>query len=1284
MLRVICLFSFFVFLMTCPTLNVVTINVNGLRSDPVKRTATFKWLKENKYNVALLQETHSIDDFQTKIWDKQWGGETFWSHGTNQARGVGILVEKNIEVIKNSFKTDDNGQLARIRIKWEEKTYSILNVYAPNKNRHQFFDKLKNDWITATDNIIMGGDFNCVENPGLDRNNINQRVMQTQVEEGVACLQETTNNYMLQDLWRRLNPTKTQCTWTNTTGSWSRLDRFYINVIDHLPVKSEIVPFIHSDHNAVSLTIENTQIKIGRGAWKLNASILKSQEYNDIVKQTVEEIFHSDIHNFQSILQRWDFFKIQIKQKSIAFSRKLNKRKKKHKRKLLHDLEKATEKNNIKRMLYLQEQLKTIENEDINGVRIRSKAKWHEEGEKSSKYFCRLEKRNGQDRLFRSVKTENGEIKETTEEVMKEQIKFYKKLYTKDNIDLVELENFLKAGKLRLKDEEAAEIDHPITEDEIKVIVKSMAPYKSPGLDGICAEWYKHFIDDLSPILKNLIDEIFENGQLTNSQQKGLITLLYKKGPRDDLRNWRPISLLNIDYKIITKILAKRLGTVMPLIIEEDQTCSIKGRNIDTNITLTRDIIDYANIENKPLAIIALDQEKAFDRVELPYLKRVLESFNFGKNFRKWISILYNNISSCILTNGLISDEFKLTRGLRQGCALSAPLYVIIAETFANNIRDANISGFTFPDHPNQELRISQYADDNNLFITNDPSIIECFRVIRKFESVSGAKLNSQKTEGLWVGSWRNRQDRPIDITWKSDFIKTLGAHLGNIPLEDLNIRSKLERLNRTLNLWRQRNLSLKGKKVVINTIASSGLWYYTNVIPQPKWLQKEFKTIIFNFLWSGKGRPLKDKTAYLPTEKGGLGIIDIDYKITSQRTMFVKRLQQANGKKWTLLPLYWLNDLNVKSTDIKKLGLKAFHTNLKLQGQDVIPKYYQEVLNAWKRVGGCRKLMNHHQILDEIIYSNSEYKEEMVMNYQIIKPTKTLIDFGIITIRDLYTKRTLRRRINTFIENTKDKIYLTYEVRWSIPIINNYQQIDNNDPPLAIKKKHEAPNNYVELKDVDTKTLKKLSYSLFNNDKPSCISYWESKFNDCDEYPNEFWQNVFQHNHDKKHERKKADLSYKIIHRMLTTGYKLFQIGRIEDPSCCFCKDKVETTLHLFCECPHTVIFWLNVGSILSKIYPDFKLISKIIILGVQDTTIPEEERNLINFLLIEAKYCIWISRNRKVFDNKESKNMFQEFKSAVRSRMKSDIFLGIFKESFWCIRNTLASGGEQPDIFV
>jgi len=200
---------------------------------------------------------------------------------------------------------------------------------------------------------------------------------------------------------------------------------------------------------------------------------------------------------------------------------------------------------------------------------------------------------------------------------------------------------------------------------------------------------------------------------LSISQRRGIISLIPKKSKDKTIReNLRPISLLNVDYKILTKVIAKRIEKVLPTLINPDQTGYVKGRYIGENVRLIYHLMHYTDNLNQNGIAIFLDFKKAFDSIEWNYLLETLHLFNFGTDIQHWIKMFYNNVTSCVLNNnnnnnGHASTFFPLQRGVRQGFSLSGVLFVLGIELLSRSIKnDPTIRGIQVNKH---ELKISQY-----------------------------------------------------------------------------------------------------------------------------------------------------------------------------------------------------------------------------------------------------------------------------------------------------------------------------------------------------------------------------------------------------------------------------------------------------------------------------------------------------------------------------------------------------------------------------------------------
>ena len=201
--------------------------------------------------------------------------------------------------------------------------------------------------------------------------------------------------------------------------------------------------------------------------------------------------------------------------------------------------------------------------------------------------------------------------------------------------------------------------------------------------------------------------------------------------------------------------------------VDPDQTCSVPGRSISSNLALLRDTLDFIERTSKTGILVSLDQEKAFDRVNRFFLMHLLEHFGFGPSFGSWIFTFYNGAYMRLLVNDFLSDPVPLLRGVRQGDALSPMLCVLCVEVLACRIRDSPaIEGFLLPGAGGVQFKVGQYADDTTAFVKNDSSLFSLFDAIAFYERGSGAKLNLSKTEAMWLGAWKDRLDEPLGLTW--------------------------------------------------------------------------------------------------------------------------------------------------------------------------------------------------------------------------------------------------------------------------------------------------------------------------------------------------------------------------------------------------------------------------------------------------------------------------------------------------------------------------------------
>ena len=532
-----------------------------------------------------------------------------------------------------------------------------------------------------------------------------------------------------------------------------------------------------------------------------------------------------------------------------------------------------------------------------------------------------------------------------------------------------------------------------VNEEECTNALKDFDNNKTPGTDGLPAEFYRFFWPDICHDLLTSYNFASQHGMLSISQRRGIISLIPKKSKdKTILENLRPISLLNVDYKILTKVVAKRIEKVLPTLINPDQTGYVKGRYIGENVRLIYDLIHYTDKPNQKGIAIFLDFKKAFDSIDWNYLLQTLQFFNFGHDIQNWIKIFYNNVTSCVLNNGHASTFFSLQRGVRQGCPLSGVLFVLGIELLSRSIKnDSTIKGIQVN---KQELKISQYADDTTVFVRDLDSVTSLLKVLNDFKEHSGLEINTTKTEAMWLGEWKDRTDEPFGFKWPKEPVSALGVFFSynQESANRLNFGKKLLNLQKTLNTWQRRNLTLYGKINIVKTLGISKLIYSASVLPVPDHYIQEINKLIFNFIWAGKPPKIKRNTIIGKKKDGGLKMCDFKIMEKALKIAWIDRIQDESQASWKIIP----NQFFHKNGGLAFLTKCNFATST-LDLDDKLPIFYKKVLDYWCEFKISKGSDSKSNPKNEIVWNNRKILvEKKPVFYQ------TWYDAGITKISDI------------------------------------------------------------------------------------------------------------------------------------------------------------------------------------------------------------------------------------------------------------------------------------------
>ena len=574
---------------------------------------------------------------------------------------------------------------------------------------------------------------------------------------------------------------------------------------------------------------------------------------------------------------------------------------------------------------------------------LRSRCRYEDLGEKPTAYFLNLEKRNFTNKVITKIIDDDKEYT-STEEILNCQKRYYKTLYSESIIiDDNPIENILGENKSKLSVHDSNSLEGELKCSELAEALKNMKNSKTPGNDGFTAEFFKFFWIDLKMYILNSLNYGYKTGSLSITKKQGIITCLPKpnKSPFY-LKNWRPISLLNVIYKLASSVIASRLKKVLHKLVHDDQKGFISGRFIGENIRIIYDILFETKQQEIPGLLLSVDFQQAFDSVSWKFIAKTLDYFNFGPSFKKWIKIFQNGSESCILQNGHMSDYFCLQRGCRQGDPISPYIFILCAEILSHMIRkDTNIRGIVIK---NKEFKLSQYADDTQIFLDGEEiSLRKTLQNLHLFYRMSGLKINVDKTRAIWIGSMAKSNKKlckEFKLDWDQGPIKILGVTFTPeiYNLWDHNSKDLLKKVESTLLNWSKRKITLLGKITVIKSIAISKFVHLFLALPNPpENLVKTLNKLCFNFIWNGGPDKIKRKFIVKDISKGGLRMLQIDSFIVALKITWLRREIVQPNCTWNTLSNIDLNNVYTKGSNYASKKVEELNN-----------PFWKDLLRSW------------------------------------------------------------------------------------------------------------------------------------------------------------------------------------------------------------------------------------------------------------------------------------------------------------------------------------------------
>lgn len=588
-------------------------------------------------------------------------------------------------------------------------------------------------------------------------------------------------------------------------------------------------------------------------------------------------------------------------------------------------------------------------------------SKWTRVGDRCTKEF--FEFHEGPRQAFSITQLQDDDRLLTTQHELEDHIlTFYKQLYTQD--DQVEeaeeaREDCLQYITNPVTEEHNQELLRPITMEEVTEAVKKLLAGKAPGTDTIPVEFYQELWSDIQEEVLCFVVESTSQAHLAAELNISKIALLPKSEDRSRVQNFRPISLLNIPYKILAKILANRMKPLLHHWILPSQTGFVPNRCILDNIFLAFEAMEWTLENHQDLSMLLLDFEKAYDRVNWTFLKKVMERMGFHLTWIRQVMALNENASAAVIVNGEQSKTFNLQRSVRQGCPLAPYLFLLTVDVLGQILQHlaCGVKGLKLPD--NSYITNQMFADDTLLFLDGTKDNIDrALTVIQRFGAASGAKLNLHKSVGLWLSknerTWQWGEEVGMKWLLPGEVTKYLGYPFGlNLPQREKDGKM-LGQIRKHLAKWTNHSLSLAGRIMIANQVVLSSIWYFASGTDYSGKALKIAKATVRNYIWSGKQESnarakVRWDTVVLLVVRGGVKVLDPKWQASA---LLIKLLVMGLSRGYE--PWKSLVRFRVAQAQQSRNGKWPQHSNWIMNARNLTKQgstMWQGVVKAWHTI---------------------------------------------------------------------------------------------------------------------------------------------------------------------------------------------------------------------------------------------------------------------------------------------------------------------------------------------
>ncbi|XP_019200243.1 PREDICTED: uncharacterized protein LOC109193865 [Ipomoea nil] len=580
----------------------------------------------------------------------------------------------------------------------------------------------------------------------------------------------------------------------------------------------------------------------------------------------------------------------------------------------------------------------------------KSREEWITSGDRNTAYYhAAATVRRGRNRVAR-LQDSNGAWITTDSELRKHIQQFYINLFT-DCREGAEGQP-LEAHFPRLRHIDWAVFNREVTKEEVHEAVCDMKPFKAPGPDGLPAGFYQHTWDVTGDNIFAMVSQAFRHGQIPEGINDTLVALIPKVQVPDTIKQFRPISLCNVSYKILTKTITNRLKSILPRMVVPFQSSFVPGRQISDNVIMYQEILHTMRESrgNKKYMAIKLDLEKAYDRLSWDFIKDTLEHAGFNERWRDIIMTCITTPRLAIIWNGDRLEPFRPERGIRQGDAMSPAIFVLCMERLSQLIT-AEVDSLRW-----KGIKLAAsgptmshlcFADDMVLFTEATSDQVEIVQnCLAVFCAASEQKVSLDKSQIYFSKNMAPALGTGIASKFGISETKDLGRYLG-VPSIHGRVTCHtydglLERIATRLEGWKAKTLSLAGRVTLAKSVLNAIPVYTMQTAALPKGICEEIEKRTRRFIWG--------KNEHIGGDKMSLASWDL-----------VTKPKEAGG-----LGLHRLHDMNIAC--MVKLGWRLRTNSNSLWAQVIMSKYgslehaagRRKRSNVWKGITMAKEVLDN------------------------------------------------------------------------------------------------------------------------------------------------------------------------------------------------------------------------------------------------------------------------------------------------------------------------------------